>query len=76
MALKEYSIKFMGEERAVKHLETLERATHQMVTESDFRNFVQLLADVYESAYLKAYDDCKEQFVKHGINVQMGTELR
>jgi regulator of sigma D len=66
----------MGTEKAENHNDILERTAHQIITETDFRNFVQMMIDVYEAGYLKAYDDCREEFEKHGISLQLTNEVR
>ncbi len=66
----------MGQERLDRHQELIERYTHNMVTESDFKAFMQFVVDVYEAAYLKAIEDYRDQFKKHGIDLKITSELR
>ena len=73
---KEYMLKFMGQERVNRNSELIERYTHNMVTESDFKSFMQFVVDVYESAYLKAIEDYRDQFKKHGIDLKITSETR
>ena len=66
----------MGAEKAEAHRDVFERISNQIITEADFRNFVQMMIDVYEAGYLKSYNDCREEFERHGINVVVSSEIK
>ena len=74
LATKEYLTKLIGFDKAQKYNEILERTSQQIITETDFRNFVQMIIDLYESGYMKSYEDCREEFEKHGIQIKVGSQ--
>ncbi len=58
-------------ERYQKNESIIERLGAVLVTESDVKSFFKLIADVYESGYLKSVNDNKEQLKKLGLNVRV-----
>ena len=46
------------------------------MTESDLSAFFKMVRDVYETAYLKAVNDHKEQLEKAGITARIVSETR
>ncbi len=70
IGLKQYMSQFLGE-RYAKHQEIIERVAHTIATDNDFSAFMALAVDIYEAAYLKAVDDCREQFDKIGVKVEI-----
>lgn len=75
VGLRQYMAKFLGS-RYPKNQDIIERVGHNLITEQDFTAFMSLAVDIYESAYLKAVDDCRKQCEKHGIKLEIGTEVR
>lgn len=57
----------MLQERYAKNEPIIDRLSVSLVTESDIKTFLELLADVYERAYLKAVEDHREQLQKLGL---------
>lgn len=49
----------------------IERLGAVLVTESDMNNFMKLITNVYEAAYLKAVNDHKEQLHKLGLSARI-----
>lgn len=64
------------EGRYDKNKETIERIAHSIATDQDFTSIMSFCVDIYESAYLKAIEDCKEQFDKLGIKVEIAGKVR
>lgn len=54
-------------ERYQKNESIVERLGVTLVTESDLNSFLKMVGDIYESAYMKAVDDHKEQLQKAGL---------
>jgi hypothetical protein len=42
--------------------DVIERIGHNLITEKDFKDFMKLVVDVYEIAYIKAINECKDKF--------------
>jgi hypothetical protein len=75
IGLKNYMSKFL-EDRYDKHRDIIERVSHGLTTEQDFTSFMSLAVDIYESAYLRAIEDCRVQFAQHGITLELGNQTR
>lgn len=58
-------------ERYFQNEPIIERLSVMLMTESDMNQFVKMMVDVYETAYMKAVNDHKEQLSKLGINVKI-----
>lgn len=69
--LRQYMYQFIGSTRYEKNKDIIERIGHQLVTESDFKAFMVLAVDIYESAYLKAVEDYRQHFEKLGVKVEI-----
>lgn len=54
-------------ERYSNNESIIERLGVTLMTESDIQDFMKLIGDVYEIAYMKAVDDHKEQLQKAGF---------
>ena len=64
--------KYMAEmlkDKFLPHEQIIERLARSLVTEKDHADFSKLIAEVYNSAYLKAVDDHKEKLAKYGLKV-------
>lgn len=54
-------------ERYGQNEEIIDRLSVTLMTEADMSRFIKLISDVYETAYLKAVQDHKEQLEKAGL---------
>lgn len=54
-------------EKYVGHEPIIDRMSVTLLTEGDLNSFLKLVTDIYETAYLKAVDDHKEQLKKAGL---------
>jgi len=54
-----------------RNQDIVERVGHYLVTESDFKNFMSLIVDVYESGFMRAVDDYRTKLAKMGIKVEV-----
>lgn len=54
-------------ERYAQNEQIIERMGVTLLTESDLNAFVKMIGDVYESAYMKAVNDHREQLQKAGL---------
>jgi hypothetical protein len=57
--------------RYPQNKDIIERIGHNLVTEQDFTDFMKLIVDVYEVAYLKAVDQHKVCLEKLGIKMEI-----
>lgn len=57
----------MLKEKYSKHEQIIERSSVSLVTDQDIKDFVAMLIDIYETAYIKAVKDQKEQLEKLGL---------
>lgn len=55
------------QERYKQNEEIIERLGVALSTEKDVKDFLKLITDVYETAYLKAVRDHREQLEKMGL---------
>lgn len=58
-------------ERFSRNENILDRILHYMVTEKDVKDLNQLIADIYEVAYLKCVEDHKKKFEDLGYKVKV-----
>jgi hypothetical protein len=56
------------QERYQRNEQIIERLGVSLVTEGDLKSFLKMIADVYESGYMKSVNDHKEQLNKLGLN--------
>ena len=54
-------------ERYAQNEQIIDRLGVTLLTEGDLNNFMKMVADIYESAYMKAVEDHKEQLQKAGL---------
>ena len=69
-ALKKTMYEFL-KEKYKKNEDVIDRVSHHLVTENDIKNFVQLIADVYEEGYVRAVKQHKESLEKLGLTVKI-----
>lgn len=55
------------QEKYPKNEEIIERIGASLTTEKDIKDFLGLVTDLYEMAYLKAVNDHREQLTKLGL---------
>lgn len=58
-------------EKYHKNEAIIERLGALLITDSDVKSFFSLLADVYETGYLKSVNDHKEQLNKIGLKARI-----
>jgi hypothetical protein len=54
-------------ERYSQNDQIIERVGASLLTESDTNSFLKLVTDIYETAYMKAVSDHREQLAKAGL---------
>lgn len=72
--LRSYMSQFLGL-RYQRNQDVIERIGHTLVTEADFKNFMALAVDIYESGFMRAIDDYRVQLAKMGIKVEVETKV-
>lgn len=60
-------------DRYPPHDVILERLGTVLVTDKDLKDFGGLLTDIYQSGYMKAVEDYRAQFEKHGVKIHVTT---
>lgn len=55
------------QERYMQNEQIVDRLSVSLLTESDVKQFLKLITDVYELAYMKAVNDHKEQLQNLGL---------
>jgi len=55
------------QERYSKNEQIIERVGASLTTEKDIKDFLELITDLYEMAYLRAVKDQREQLEKLGL---------
>lgn len=55
------------QERYMQNEQIIDRLSVSLMTENDVKQFLKLVTDVYETAYMKAVNDHKEQLQKLGL---------
>lgn len=73
LAIKKYIAQIL-ENKYMAYEETIERATHQLITERDMSSFGKMVADIYEAGYMRAVNDYKTQLEKMNIRVNITTQ--
>lgn len=66
-----YCRQMIGDSRTADNLKIIERLCAYLVTEDDAKQFFRLIADLYESGYLKAVNDYKGKMEEIGIQVKV-----
>jgi hypothetical protein len=68
-AVRQYLNQFLGD-KYDKNSNIIERISHHLITENDFREFMDLAVALYESGFLKAAEDYRAYFEKQGIKLE------
>ena len=59
------------QERYMHNEPIIDRLGVSLLTEGDLNAFLKLVTDVYETAYIKAVDDQREQLAKVGLSAKI-----
>ena len=70
VGLHSYMNQFLGV-RYDRNRDIIERIGHTLVTEADFKNFMALSVDLYESGFMRAVDEYQHKLSKLGVNVEV-----
>lgn len=54
-----------------RNKDIIERIGHTLVTETDFKNFMALAVDLYESGFMRAVDEYQGKLANMGIKVEV-----
>jgi hypothetical protein len=73
LGLHSYMHQFLGV-RYDRNQDIIERIGHTLVTEADFKNFMALSVDLYESGFMRAVDEYQQKLSKLGIKVEVETK--
>ena len=73
--LKKWFVEILKEDY-MKHDTIIERVATSLTTESDLKEFGDLITGVYEKAYKKAVSDYSEQAEKLGLKVSVVAESK
>jgi len=73
IAIKKYLFEVL-KERYGRNDKFIERLSVIIATKEDFDNFGKMVADLYESGFMRAVDQYKEQFEKSGMKVNIVAE--
>ena len=73
--LKKWFVEILKEDY-MRHDTIIERVATSLTTESDLKEFGDLITGVYEKAYKKAVDDYREQAERIGIKVSVVAETK
>jgi hypothetical protein len=68
--IKKYMFDIL-QSRYVKHEKFLEALSKFITTKEELENFGKLVADIYESGFLKAFNDYKNQIEKLGLKISI-----
>lgn len=63
------------QERYLNHQDIIDRVSSQIVTEKDFKELGELIAAIYEKAFLEAMDQQKALLEKHGLKVTIAAGI-
>lgn len=66
--LKKYIFEIIKEKYA-KHENIIDRLSVSLITRNDFEEFGRLIADIFESGYMRSLQEQKDILTKAGINV-------
>lgn len=73
MALQKHLFEILKEKYA-PHQNIVERIGHYLVTERDLKEFANLVADIYEVAYTRAFKDYQKQIeASTGLRLAVST---
>lgn len=61
-------------EKYIPYEALLERLGVFLVAEKDFQEFGKLFSEIYSTAYMKAVEDCRGQFEKLGVKINVVPE--
>jgi hypothetical protein len=68
--LKKWLVELL-KSRYMQHDNIVERVATALITEKDLTDFGAMITDLYEIAYQKAVSDCKEEFEKLGVTINI-----
>ena len=69
-AFKKTMFEVLRERYAVNE-SIVDRLSVALATDTDMNEFLKLVADIYETAYIKAVDDQREQLAKVGLSARI-----
>jgi len=72
-AIKKYLFEILKEKYS-KNEKFIDRLTYQINTKEDFESFGIFITDIFESGFLKAFEQYKENFEKLGMKVNIVAE--
>ena len=75
IAIKRYLFDIL-KERYAKNEKFIDRLSITIATREDYEEFGKLVMDLYESGFMRAVDQYKEQFEKSGMRVNIVAEER
>jgi hypothetical protein len=75
VVIKKYLFEMLKEKYA-KNERLIERLAQMLVTREDYESFGSLMGDLYESGFLRATDQYREQLSKMGLKVDVVAEER
>lgn len=75
MAIKRYLFEVL-QERYGRNEKFIDRISSTIATKEDYEGLGRLITDVYETGFLKAVNEYKEQFTKMGMRVNVVPEER
>lgn len=61
-------------DRYPKHDPLVDRISHYLVTSKDMEDFTKLVADTFESGYLKCLNEYRDKLKEHGLLVKIRSE--
>jgi len=74
-AIKKYMFEILHQ-KYPEHEQIVERMANSIMTEKDFTDFNKLVAAIYETGYLKAVNDYRDQLAKMGLKVSVVPEKK
>lgn len=75
IAIKKYLFEVL-KERYGKNEKFIERMAATITTKDDYEDLGRLITDIYETGFLKAVNEYKDQFAKIGMRVNVVPEER
>jgi len=72
-AVKRYLFEML-KEKYIKNEKFIDRISSLMVTKDDYESLAALMADLYESGFIRAVDQYKGQLSKMGLKVEIVAE--
>lgn len=73
IAIKKYLFEML-KERYGRNERFIERISSMITTKEDYDGFGSLITDIYETGFLKAVNEYKDQFTKMGMKVSVVAE--